>query len=215
MIFKPEDIKYVKNVKREDGTDWAYYDRGMDSQFKLNFSDVQRKGAEQLNAGEVILLFQRVNKVAGIRDHTYLTHLVTPIDNVVKKNEGLDHDFKWERKIAVVARANPRNAIYTIPQNLSFYKPNWGKLCDIQLLNSIKSRTDIQNDVWSLFKGHFNKKLDQEIFKFSTSLDDFSVLEGLQKEVIRKHIIKERNPVIIGIAKYRALVLGNGRITCE
>lgn len=108
-MFKASDIKSVKNVKREDGTAWAYFDQGMEFEFPLNFSKDQKRGAKNIKPGEVILLFQRVNKVAGIKDHTYVTHLVTPTDHVLSENKELDHKFTWIRNVRVIARANPRS----------------------------------------------------------------------------------------------------------
>ncbi len=79
--FLPTDINWVKNVKRSDGTAWAYYDTGMEAEFNLNFSKTQKLGARNLNINEVILLFQRVDRMANVVPHTYLTHLVKPLDN--------------------------------------------------------------------------------------------------------------------------------------
>jgi hypothetical protein len=218
-MFKASDIKSVKNIKREDGTGWAYYDEGMEFKFPLNFSDAQKKSAKNIKPGEVILLFQRVNKVQGVKDHTYLTHLVTPTDHILSEDRTLGHKFAWIRNVAVVARANPRTAIFTVPSILSFYKPQFGKVCDVGLLNTNRDRAEIQNEIWGHFKGHFSQNLEElfgdEVVPDGLIDEDFSVKEGAESVVTREHLSRERNKVIVGLAKERALAKGNGRIICE
>ncbi len=219
MIFKPSDIKWVKNVKRENGTGWAFFESGSDMVFSLTFSKDQTKGAKEVIAGEIILLFQKVDRMPGIAPKTYLTHLVTPIDNILKENPDTDHRFKWERKVIVIAKANPRTSIYTNPRNLSFFKPNRGKICSVQLLSETQSLEEIQKEIWKLFNGHFNNQVESNIEEYNNIInheiidEDFSVLEGKEIEEFRKHKRRERNPIIIELAKKRALV--NGKILCE
>jgi hypothetical protein len=218
-MFNASDIKSVKNVKREDGTGWAYFDEGMEFKFPLNFSDAQKKSAKNIKPGELILLFQRVDKVSGVKDHTYLTHLVTPTDYILSEDRGLGHKFAWIRNVAVIARANPRTGIFTIPSKLSFYKPQFGKVCDVGLLNTSRNRVEIQDEIWSHFNGHFSQNLD-ELFCNEEMPDglideDFGAKEGAESVVIREHLSRERNKVIVGLAKERALARGNGRILCE
>lgn len=218
-MFKASDVKFVKNVRRENGTGWAYFDEGMELKFSLNFSKDQKKGAKDLKPGELILLFQRVDKVLGVKTHTYLTHIVTPTDYILSENKELDHRFTWVRNVAVIARANPRAAIFTVPSKLNFYKPQFGKVCDIGLLNTNRSREDIQKEVWNHFHGHFIPNLDELFLNDDVpeSLvdEDFSVREGAEIIVTKEHLRRERNNVIVGLAKERALVKGNGRIICE
>ena len=123
-MFKASDIKWVKNVKRNNGTEWAYYDNLMENKFSLNFSKDQIKGAANVKPGEIILLFQRVENIPGVPKKTYLTHLVTPIDLTLFENEHLEK-FKYTRNVAVIARAEPRASLFTTPDKLNFYKPQW------------------------------------------------------------------------------------------
>lgn len=217
-LFKPDNIKWVKNVKRDDGTAWAYYEDNTDQTFILNFSKTQIKRGNLVKPGEIILLFQKVDKLEGISPKTYLTHLVTPVDNqgiVEEKNS--DSDFRWGRKVAVVAKASLDSKIYTTPIKLNFFKPNWGKVCPISLLHSKKSEDEIQREVWNLFRDQFNPNILRAInIDESSYIEDFTdegFLEGKEREVFKKHLIRERSPAIINLAKSRAME--QGRIKCE
>ncbi|GEP98116.1 HNH endonuclease [Chitinophaga cymbidii] len=218
-MFKATDIHWVKNVKRNGGTDWAYYENADDTTIHLNFSDDQRKGAALVSPGEIILLFQRVDNLPGVPKRTYLTHLVTPIDSVLYKDSNSNHRFQYIRNVAIIARAEPRTAISTIPKELNFYKPQWGKVCDIQLLNSLKPRYSIQQDVWTYFSQYLNPNLgsllDQVEIPEELIDEDISVKEGSERIILLQHLSRERNKMIVGLAKSRALRQGAGYIQCE
>lgn len=217
-MFRSCDIKWVKNVRRENGTDWAYYDNSMEDTFMLNFSNDQKKGALKIKPGEIILLFQRVDKVPFIKPRTYMTHLVTPLDGKLIENHGLDHRFKWERKVLVIARAEPKVAVYTTPNKLSFYKPQYGKVCSIGLLNENKTEEEIQREVWNHFDGFTNLNLAAHLANDEVqedSYEDFEAREGAESLIFKQHLSRERNKLIVGIAKERALQKGNGKILCE
>lgn len=136
-MFTADSLKWTKNVKRDEGRGIAYFEPGMEDSFNLNFSVSQKKAHEHLKEGDIILLFQRVDKLPGLRPETYLTHLVTPLDNEMIENRD-NPDFPYEIRVGVIGRADPRssNPIYSIPAFLNFYKPGWGKLCSIGLLNT-------------------------------------------------------------------------------
>jgi len=218
-MYNHNDIKWVKNVKREDGTNWAYFDPGMEHEFQLNFSESQKKGSENLKQGEIVLLFQRVDKMTGVDKKTYLTHLITPLDDNIFYNSA-NPNFPYERRVAVIARANPRIAISTTPDVLSFYKPQRGKLCNVELLSDTLSIPDIQKHIWRLFINHFTTGYADYITAAKSasqvvSFEDLSALEGREIEVIKRHLIRERNPKLIEKAKLEALKNGGGLIKCE
>lgn len=218
-MFQRKDLLWVKNVKRENGTDWAYFDDGTENEFHLNFSEDQKKGAYALKEGEIILLFQRVDKVPNIPTRTYLTHLIVALDNEVIYNPDISK-HPWERRVAVLARANPRTAIYTTSSKLNFFKPNWGKLCSIELLNDKWTKDQIAKEIWSLFESHLNSNLQEYISQISNVFENpsdinISSLEGVEKEIMRRHIFRERDPRLVNLAKLKALEKGNGTIVCE
>ncbi len=219
MLFKPSDLLWVKNVKRDHGIAWAYYDEGSDQVFKLNFSRTQIKQANLVKPGELILLFQKVDKIKGLPPRTYLTHIVTPIDYTpVQENPELPHDFKWEKEVAVVAKASLNNKIFTHPSVLNFHRPNWGKVCPISLLSEIKSLEEVQKEVWRLFTGQFNNDVldtidicaNQKLIPYTEE----GFLEGREREAFKKHIWRERSPAIINICKARAIEKGVLRCEC-
>lgn len=216
--FSPNQIRWVKNVKRAGGSDWAYFDSGMESEFNLNFSSSQKLGAGNLSTDDIVLLFQKVDHIQGIPKRTYLTHLVKPLDTELIYNKNSSHP--WERRVAVIARSNPRTAVYTHPSDLSFYKPNWGKLCPIRLLNNDLTEAEVQQRIIALFNGHFIPDATDYINSIENilndiSAEDFTVLEGTEREVFRRHIVRERNPELIRRAKARGLASGNGQLHCE
>lgn len=217
MIFQPSDILWVKNVKRDNGSAWAYYEEGRDKKFKLNFSKSQVKQGALVKPGEIILLFQKVDKIKGIENRTYLTHLVTPLDNVIQINPKIEHDFKWEREVAVVARASMDNKISSTPHILSFYKPNRGKVCSVSLLNNSKSILEIQNTIWSLFTDQFLTSVETsscEESVQSNNLYDQFYDEGKIITELKEHYKRERSAILINLAKKRAIERGILRCEC-
>lgn len=218
-MFKPTDIKWVKNIKRHNGTEWAYFDDGMENEFYLNFSKTQISGGQNVQPGELILLFQRVDNLRGVRKETYLTHLVTPVDFKLKHDPQLLYGFEWFRKVAVVARADPRTAIFTRASNLNFYKPQWGKVCEVKLLRDDEDVHYIQEEVWRLFNPYFNddiiRYLENEPISDDVLPDDIKAREGAEIRLLKEHFSRERNRIIVGIAKSRALEAGLGNILCE
>ncbi|WP_342647391.1 HNH endonuclease [Mucilaginibacter sp. CSA2-8R] len=217
-MFEADDIKKVKNVKRNGGTEWAYFNDGEEKTLKLNFSKTQVKGGRELRVGEIILLFQKVDRIRGVQPFTYLTHLVTPLGKPIIRNDELEHKWKWELEVAVIARANPRTAIHTRPNLLSFRNPNWGKICNIEMLNYELTLNEIQKEIWNYFQPFFSSDLDGLLKSPAINNEeielDFGLLEGREYEYVKTHLSRERNSVIIGLAKSRAFRKSNGRVLC-
>lgn len=219
MIFSYSDIKWVKNVKRAKGTDWAFFENNTDQTFSLTFSDTQKPNAKAVKPGEIILLFQRIDNMPEVPKRTYLTHLVTPLDDYLIENKSATNQFKFSRNVAVIARAKDKINIYSTPTILNFYKPNWGKVCPIELLNSNKATEDLQKEIWGLFEGNFNYDIDDCIDQYNLNneyIEDFEleVFEGNLKESLAKHQRRERNPLIVLKAK-KAALLKSGKLICE
>ncbi len=212
-------IKWVKNVKRNKGTAWAYMEPELSQEFQLNFSESQKKRARNLREGEIILLFQKVDNVKGVMPVTYLTHLVTPLDDVLFFNHS-NKSHGYERRVAVIARAHPNTAIKTNPRILNFFKPNWGKVCPIELLHDGWSQDKIAQTIWSLFASHFNPIYETESALLNSIVkavdaELFSTIEGGEIEIMKRHMIRERNPSFIKKAKEYFLQENNGILKCE
>ncbi|MEI6950270.1 hypothetical protein V9K67_24020 [Paraflavisolibacter sp. H34] len=152
-MCQPTDIKWVKNIKREGGTAWAYMEDEALPEFDLHFSIRKKGAAKTARAGDVILLFQRVDKIPGIPAQTYLTHLVAAVDEVIQPSGR--PDFPVSRRVRVIARGNKEFSPAVSPAELSFFKPNRGAVHDIGQLNESLAVQEIQNKIWSLFNGLF------------------------------------------------------------
>jgi len=212
MFFKPDDIKYIKNVKRNDGTEWAYFDAGMAKTFNLNFSDDQIKEARNVKPGEIIVLFQNVDQIEGVDPQTYLTHLVTPIGYGIKKDTKLPHHYQWKMKVLVIGRATPRHSIFTVPSELNFRGLAFGKLIKVEKLNKTKTLFEVQNEIWELFRGHIKPDIQLIVEKLYEN-EGPEFIEGLEIEV-KKHLKKERNRMVVELAKRRALERF-GKLICQ
>ncbi|HUH46582.1 MAG TPA: hypothetical protein VLZ54_05465 [Arenibacter sp.] len=92
-----KDIQWCRNVKREGGKDWAYFDND-DDEIILHWSSSyvrQPTHAMKPKIGDIVVLFQKVNTNALV----YFTHLLTPVDNIeidcIEKNP----KHRWGRSI--------------------------------------------------------------------------------------------------------------------
>jgi hypothetical protein len=200
------DIKWVKNVKRNQGTAWAYMEAECANEFLLNFAYRQLPNARAVQEGEIILLFQRVDHIPSVRAATYLTHLVTPLDDMLTESAD-NEDFPFERRVGVIARAQ---GVHSTPDVLIFYKPNWGKLCPIDLLSERLTEDQIQEVVWGLFEGHFVPDFDRYRWMAAESAaytdpELLAGLEGREREVLRRHLSRERRRDLVDAARRRAM----------
>jgi hypothetical protein len=212
-MYSANDVKWIKNVKRSKGTEWAYMEYEQGDSFYLNWSKHFKSNAQKPKNGEIVLLFQSVKK--GITDNpgTYLTHLVTPIENKVGYETGSTHPYT--RLVGVVAR--PKNPIFSLYHDLNMFKPNRGACCSIDLIGNILGKKELsleqkQRKIWELF----GVKNDlQDLFQYITSgpTQEEGVLEGKERFELRKHKFYERDPSIVKKAK-RAAIEEN-RLFCE
>jgi len=216
-MYSSSDIFWIKNVKRKDGEEWAYDDETCGTKFLLNWPTSKKGSASTPNIGDIIVLFQKPNKVNGKKNYdVHLTHLVTPVSDIIHiDNEHPEH--KWCREVMPIAIANP---IYSIPNKgqFNFFIPNRGLTNPIKNLISNYDLTEIEikESIWYLFKDHFCKLLSTEIYNPKDPVGIYGEVEG--DKIIREHIIQElyrRNSKVVQEAKVLALKKGNGRILCE
>lgn len=212
-MYTSNDLLWTKNVKRQGGTQWAYLDKKVGDVFYLNWPTKFKKNVLAANVGDIILIFQSVNKISGFRKGTYLTHLVTPIDNIRHEITGSTHPYT--RLVGVVAHAETP---LLKPDFLSFYKPNRGACCRLDLIET-RIKPDIslkqkQTIFWDLFT---NKDVNlQDTFTAIQSTineEDESFLEGKERAELRMHKFYERNPDAIKRAKAKAK--RENRLHCE
>lgn len=219
-FFNFNDLVWTKNVKRENGNAWAYMEFQIGDVFYLNWArgraNMGETDAGKVKVNELILLFQTVNKSSGSQKGTYLTHIVTPIDQKVSMDEEGSHPYK--RLVIVIGKANnpiPKPAIF------DFREPNRGWACSVDLikpmerLNLTFSLSDKQKMFWDLFT---EKDVSiKQVIQLSETLIDVEqseeVLEGAARYLIGRHKYYERDPSIILNKKRQAQKAGP--LKCE
>ncbi len=215
-MFNHTDIKWVKNILRDGGDGWAYEDATFDEPFDLQWSSKKRGSVLKAPAGDIMLLFQKPTYINGRRNyHVMLTHLVAPIDNVLRtyNNPG----FEFGRKVLLIAKPDP---IFAIPNlgYFNFFLPNRGPTNPFHNLVSSEGLDEngTQLRVWNLFAGHLNPTLVWNS-EYQVIPNPISGVEEGDKKVV-EHIKSEtaqRNAGIVKLAKELAYQSGNGRILCE
>jgi hypothetical protein len=217
-MFSPENIKWVKSVKRNGGTGWAYNDISCYSEEpqKLHWRNaIGKTAAKHPKVGDIILLFQTVNNET-FKNIVRLTHLVSPISEDVlidTKNK----NFKWYREILLIAKAEPIHTI-TKPRILKFGKVgNGGLTFPIDLLSNEKIDTgSVQKLIWGSFANFIcpdftnNTNLDTSLIEFAGAKEgDTRIISHIKQE------FRYRNRDIVKQKKADALADGNGRLKCE
>lgn len=210
-MFSAKDILWVRNVKKDGGNSIAYYGANENEEFLLNWSSwyKDKKEASKAQIGDVILLFQWINSLGGVQ----LTHLVTPIDYEILI--GNNPDFKWIRKVKVIARApeahNPK------PDILNFKKPNRAHTYRLNVIDTNRPLIEIQTIVWNCFEGMLKEGLDnieESILNQNLGDIDLSAFEGNEKIAFKKHLLRERSSKLIEEKKQRAIVANNLKCEC-
>jgi hypothetical protein len=146
-------IKWIKNVKRNNGSDWAYMEHAESENFNLAFSKSHAAGAAKPLKGDIIILFQTISNSDIAVPGTYLTHLV-----LVDTDEAIHTSrvgYPEERPVIVLARASPASALKSDEIKLSFEDVNTGQLCNFDLFNKAKNPEDNRRIVIDLFNPFF------------------------------------------------------------
>ncbi len=214
---RPADIRWLKNVKRNQGDGWAYDDVNCESTFLLHWPTKHRNSAATPKVGDLILLFQTPNVINGRRNRVvHMTHLVSPISEPILEDiESPNH--RWCREVKLVAKANPVESIPN-PGHYSFYLPNRGLTNPIvNLENKLgHSQSVTQEEIWDLFQNSFCDSSSIGLPLVNQVDEILGQLEG--DKVVKEHIRQEltrRNASIVLRAKSEALKRGKGRILCE
>ena len=211
------NIVWIKNIKRNQGKEWAYADKICGETFLLNWPSSKPGSASTPKIGDIIVLFQNPEIINGKRNYdVHFTHLVSAISEEVKEDP-LSPEHKWCREVRLIAKANPISSIPN-PGYYDFFKPNRGLTNPIiNLENKIGlSEDEKKEDIWRLFSNHFCEDLKNEIEWPAENPKDFGELEG--DKIIKEHIKIEtsrRNGRIIRLAKVNAALKNNGRLNCE
>lgn len=206
--FETTDIKWIKSVTRDKGKAWAYLDVEVGDTFPLNFSKNPKwypTNYLKPKRKEIIALFQTIKDIDGFKEGWYLTHLVTPVDEVIEKEKEGSHPYT--RLMTVVAvNTNPT---LLDANKWSLYKCNRGQVCDIKTVEQRHAElTNIQKQdfVWSMFNNLdyslFNNIPSIEDERFDT--DEYTAQEGSERTIFKLHKFRERDHKIIEKAKEKA-----------
>lgn len=196
-LFGSSDIKWVRNVKRGNGTDWAYSD--VNGIFPLHWSSSYKDGKEAAKPkpGELILLFQRPHQLMR---GTFITHLVTPIDNHVRDEIDTNPHHRWARQVMIVAKPE---VIYSIlkPINLNFRKVSRThsfKIEHIHIDNEV-NKVLVQNALWNAFSPYLRMEADKQflLLNVDPENEELALEEGKEREVLRKHLLRERKSELV------------------
>ncbi|NBC82870.1 MAG: hypothetical protein GVY19_05760 [Bacteroidetes bacterium] len=213
--FNATDIKWIKSVTRDKGKAWSYFDVRIGDTFPLNFSKNPKwypTNYLKPKRKEIIALFQTMQATEGFKEGWYVTHLVSPIDEIIEKeNEG---SHPYTRLMTVIAiNTNP---YHIDEQKWSLYKCNRGQICDIKTIeqrHSQISNNQKQKFIWSLFNdidtSLFNNIPTIEDERFD--IDDYTAQEGRERTILKLHKFRERDPKIIAKAKAKT----ENRFYCE
>jgi len=143
-------IKWIKNVKRNDGSDWAYMEDSEAENFNLAFSKSHGAGAAKPAKGDIIVLFQTITDSNIAIPSTYLTHFVL-VDSDVQLPENRTA-YPYERSVIVLARSQ---TLKSDEIELSFEDVNTGQLCRFDLFNKTKSPEYNRRRIVDLFNPFF------------------------------------------------------------
>ncbi len=216
-MYSADKIRWIKNVKRDQGNNWAYDKEQCGKSFLLHWSTSKKGSAATPRVGDIIVLFQKPNIVNGRKNkNVHCTHLVSPISKDTLEDK-LRPDYRWCREVALIAMASPIESIPN-PGHYNFFLPNRGLTNPIHNLKSRKGLTEeqIQDDIWLLFQRHICPGVSTESTQFQIPIGEYGEIEG--DLVIIEHIryeIKRRNSRIVEEKKNDALKKSNGRIRCE
>ncbi len=212
-----QDLRWVKNVKRDNGTAWAYMEYDVGDIFYLHFPDNEKwypTNYSKPRIGDCILIYQTLNDNIISPGGIYITHIVTPLNENVERDLNSTHPYK--RLVMVIGRSP--QGIYR-PTEWNFFKANRGQICKIETLE-LSNRTQpgisvVQNYFWNLFQ-NIDASLIDLVNNSSIELPDEELLtaeEGREREFLKMHKQRERSSMLVALKKERAAL--SNSLYCE
>lgn len=206
--FQALDIQWIKSVKRDNGNQWAYMEYNVGDTFTLNFSKNPKwypTNYLKAKPGDLLMLFQKLNQTNIYPSGWYITHLVTPVDNTISKEEN-NPNHPYIRLVAVIGKND--NLIPLDKTNWSLFLCNRGQICSINKFENKNlpeiSKIEKQNFIWSFFD-QIDTSLIQNIgLENIPEIDELEVEEGAEKSIMKLHKYKERDRTVIKAAKEKA-----------
>jgi 5-methylcytosine-specific restriction protein A len=211
-IFTPTDITWFKNVSNKRIGE-AYL-QITENTFVIHVPTKHKTNVLSPAVGEIILVYQKVNGVAGF------THLVTPVDNILIEDD-TRVDYRYGRRVKIIAKTNRDNFIpvsTTLWDKLNFAGITQGNVCKIENISNIGNIDELQFDIWQKFEDYFIPCEQQSatttsaiIKELQITNPELSVREGELRLVA--HLVKERNRKIVKEKKQRAI--SSNTLYCE
>lgn len=200
-MFSYKDLQWVRNIKREGGEKWAYFDvDDNDDEMILNWSsNFKNQPTHALipEIGDIVVLFQKINETNKI----HFTHLVTPIDNIEMDCIKTNPSHRWGRKMKILAKTNK----LVKPLKFNLTSVNQGHTYSIDLMDKGVEREEIQKDIWKIFTPYFTEDaFEKYILRLTNSilnddLEDIESDEGKLKLVL--HLVRERSRKLVSQKK--------------
>ncbi|HLA54884.1 MAG TPA: HNH endonuclease [Flavobacterium sp.] len=213
-MFNPSDLKWIKSVTREKGTSWAYMKYQLGDTFNLNFSKNPKwfpTNYKNAKPGDLLVLFQTLQATKDFAGGTFVTHLVTPLDNDFGKDSS-NPNHPHTRLVGVVGIPKENSSL---DKNWSLFKANRGQICYVDTLESKRGDKTIQQKqefLFDLFK--MDSDLIIEIKNEDKAEEDEEGLdEGAERTMFKLHKFKERKPELI--IKAKLLAIQENRLFCE
>jgi hypothetical protein len=198
-MFKHTDIQWVRNVKRDSGSDWAYFsddDINDNDEMILHWSSSyvqQPTHAMKPKIGDIVVLFQKLSS----NNHVFLTHLLTPIDSIEIDCVAIYPRHRWGRKMKVLAKTNQ----LVKPSNFNLTAVNQGHTYSIELFDKGLIKKDIQKIVWNAFKPFFREDIYKKyVAELSNNLLDDTIDETESEEgkwLYTMHRFRERDRSLV------------------
>lgn len=207
MIFKPQDLIWIRNVRHKEDKFLTYMEDFADNAFVLQWSKkfVSSNEALKPQFGDIIVLFQRH------KGRTFFTHLVTPVDGQYIDFSKKEPDFPWGRRVTIVARA--KDGI-PVPRHLNLSSVNQGLSYLVKSIKTTDPLEEVVNWIWNAFLPYFLS--DEEIAPFIGIADvdpSLEALEGTARVVLRQHMYRERASYLIVEKKHQAIL--QNKLFCE
>lgn len=146
-------IKWIKNIKREKGKEWAYFDNYEDDEFPLHWSNRLKSSASKPAKDDLIILFQNY-KNQGVR----ITHIVKFIDDADFIDEDNHVEFQTARKVKIIYRT--KHLLNKVSFSFDFHSVSYGHANHLKYLTNNWSLNKTQNEIHKIITADFTDQFN-------------------------------------------------------
>jgi energy-coupling factor transporter ATP-binding protein EcfA2 len=134
-----EKLKWVKNIKRDSGADWAYFDEYIDNTFNLHWPVNKGNQSNQVERDDIILLFQNYRNKGIV-----FSHLVRVIDDAGFMDAT---NSRMARRVEIIHRSKNIHK----PEGYKFTSKAFGQACNLSTVNQGLTIAEIRQGVLNVF----------------------------------------------------------------